>query len=245
VIDQRLAKNSVEEQDGEGPQQQAAGLTLDNLKGLLESLLFVADGAVALAKLERTLGIDRETLERTIAALREDYVDRGLRVQRFDGRVQMVTAPEAAPYVESFLGLSNEAKLSPAALETLAIIAYRQPVTRAGIEAVRGVNGDRVLSSLLARELICEVGRADTVGRPVLFGTTFVFLEYFGLNDLSEMPPLDSDKPAAAVAESRAVLPRPAPNGNGHKPPLNGKNVVQTSLKGEEGTNGRKAGRDS
>ncbi len=165
---------------------------------LLESLLFVADGPVPLAKLAKTTGVGREALEEALATLAADYADRGLRLQRLDGRVQLVTAPEATPYVESFLGLAGEGRLSGAALETLAIVAYRQPISRAGIEAVRGVNCDRVLASLQARGLVVEVGRAETVGRPVLFGTTFAFLEAFGLTDLAELPPLAEGAPAAS-----------------------------------------------
>lgn len=167
----------------------------DNLKTLVESLLFVADGPVSLGKIERTLAVERPQLEEALEALAGDYATRGIRLQRLDGRVQLTTAPEAAPYVESFLGLEAETRLSPAAMETLAIIAYRQPITRAGLEAIRGVNCDRVVASLLARGLICEVGRAETAGRPVLFGTTFAFLEYFGLSGLADLPPLADEWP--------------------------------------------------
>ena len=172
-------------------------MAVERLKPLVESLLFVADGPVPLAKLARTLSVERDALEAALAALNLDYAGRGLRLQRLDGRVQMVTAPEATPYVESFLGLDGETRLSNAALETLAIIAYRQPVTRAGIEALRGVNADRVILSLQTRGFIAEVGRAETAGRPVLFGTTFTFLEYFGLSSLAELPPLGAGLPPA------------------------------------------------
>ncbi len=169
----------------------------ESLTALVESLLFVADGPVALAKIERTLEVDRPALEAALAALADDYAHRGLRVQRLDGRVQLVTAPEVAPHVEKFLGLENEARLSAAAMEALAVVAYRQPITRAGVEAVRGVNSDRVLASLQARGLVCEVGRAEGPGRPMLFATTFAFLEYFGLTDLGQLPPLDQERSIA------------------------------------------------
>lgn len=165
------------------------------LKTLLESLLFVADGPVPLAKIERTLGVERPAVEEAIAALSLDYKERGIRVQRLDGRVQLVSAPETAAYVESFLGLEAEPRLSAAALEALAIVAYCQPVTRAGIEAIRGVNSDHVVASLISRELIEETGRAESAGRPALFGTTFVFLQYFGLSSLADLPPLDGERP--------------------------------------------------
>jgi len=103
----------------------------------------------------------------------------------------LVSAPEAAPYVERFLGLSLSGKLSAAALETLAIIAYKQPITRPQIEAIRGVNSDGALRTLMSKGLIEEVGRLDSVGHPILFGTTFEFLQYFGLSSLSELPPLE------------------------------------------------------
>ncbi|MHB1006960.1 MAG: SMC-Scp complex subunit ScpB [Chloroflexota bacterium] len=163
----------------------------ETLKNLVESLLFVADGSVSLGKIERTLGAERPALEEAIAALTADYAERGIRVQRLDGRVQLVTAPETASYVESFLGLDAEPRLSAAALEALAIVAYCQPITRAGIEAVRGVNSDHVVASLISRGVIAEVGRAESAGRPTLFGTTFAFLEYFGLSSLADLPPLE------------------------------------------------------
>jgi len=102
----------------------------------------------------------------------------------------MVTAPEVAPYVERFLGLDEDRSLSQAALETLAIIAYKQPITRTAIEAIRGVNCEWTIASLKARGLISEVGRAQAQGRPYLFGTTFRFLEYFGLEEPEDLPPL-------------------------------------------------------
>lgn len=175
-----------------------------NLKTLLESLLFVADGPVPLARIERTLGVERPALEEAIAALAADYAGRGIRVQRLDGRVQLVTAPETAPQVEAFLGLEADPKLSAAALETLAIVAYCQPITRAGIEAIRGVNSDRVVASLLSRGLIAEAGRAEGPGRATLFVTTFAFLEYFGLASLADLPPLEGQRPGVGNLKGEA-----------------------------------------
>ena len=102
----------------------------------------------------------------------------------------MVTAPEASPFVEQFLGVDEDQRISHAALETLAIIAYKQPISRQVIEAIRGVNCDRALASLKARGLITEVGRASTAGRPYQYGTTFRFLEHFGLEKPGDLPPL-------------------------------------------------------
>lgn len=162
-----------------------------NLKSLIESLLLVADKPVPIAQLERTLEAQRASIDEALGSLAADYQDRGLRLQRLGEEVQIVTAPEAAPCVERFLGLQAAAKLSPAALETLAIIAYRQPLPRSAIEALRGVNCERVLATLQARGLIDEVGRLEAAGRPILFGTTFEFLQYFGLSCLEELPPLE------------------------------------------------------
>jgi len=161
------------------------------VESLLESLLFVADEPVAVSQLAKVLEVEGKSIEEALERLRTEYSQRGLRIQRKGERVQMVTAPEAAPYIERFLGLQLSGKLSTAALETLAIIAYQQPVTRAQIEAVRGVNCDGVLRTLTSKGLIEEIGRLEQAGRPILYGTTFEFLQYFGLQDLAELPPLE------------------------------------------------------
>ena len=164
------------------------------LTSLIESLLFVADAPVMPAQLAAALDVEPKAVEEALDQLAVDYQRRGLRLQRKAGRVQLVTAPEAAPAVERFLGLELSSKLSPAALETLAIVAYRQPVTRAQVEAIRGVNSDSVLRTLINKGLIEAVGRLEQVGRPILYGTTFEFLQYFGLQDLQELPPLNVDE---------------------------------------------------
>jgi segregation and condensation protein B len=161
---------------------------------LLESLLFVADEPVAVSQLAKVLEVEGKSIEEAIEGLRTEYSQRGLRIQRKGERVQMVTAPEAASYIERFLGLQLSGKLSTAALETLAIIAYQQPITRAQIEAVRGVNCDGVLRTLTSKGLIEETGRLEQAGRPILYGTTFEFLQYFGLQDLAELPPLEGEE---------------------------------------------------
>jgi segregation and condensation protein B len=158
---------------------------------LLESLLFVADEPVAVSQLAKVLEVEVKSIEEALERLRAEYSRRGLRIQRKGERVQMVTAPEAAPHIERFLGLQLSGKLSTAALETLAIVAYQQPITRARIEAVRGVNCDGVLRTLTRKGLIEEIGRLEQAGRPILYGTTFEFLQYFGLQDLAELPPLE------------------------------------------------------
>jgi segregation and condensation protein B len=158
------------------------------VKSLVESLLFVADSPVGVQDLATALEVDVDEVERALQALATEYQERGIRLQRRRGQVQMVSAPEAGPWIERFLGLEISGRLSSAALETLSIVAYRQPLTRMEVEAIRGVRTDGVLRSLVRRGLIEAVGRAPTVGRPILFGTTFEFLQQFGLHALSELP---------------------------------------------------------
>ena len=176
---------------GEVKEEHISGDGVLSLAAQVESLLFVADGPVSVGRLAEALEVTPGRIERALAGLEATYVDRGLRVQRASNRVQLITTPEAAPCIERFLGLETRTRLSRAALETLAIIVYRQPVTRPEIEAVRGVSSDSVLRTLLSVGLIEEVGRAATVGRPILYGTTFDFLQHFGLSSLDELPSLE------------------------------------------------------
>jgi segregation and condensation protein B len=164
------------------------------IKSLVESLLFVADRPVRVRDLAETIEVGTEEVESALQSLSIEYQERGIRLQRKGDEVQMVSAPEAGPHIERFLGLEISGRLSVAALETLSIIAYRQPVTRAQIDAIRGVQSDTVLRSLVRRGLVEQVGRAPTVGRPHLYGTTFEFLQQFGLQELSELPDWDKMK---------------------------------------------------
>jgi segregation and condensation protein B len=166
-------------------------MKLEEAKGAIEALLFVAGEPVILGQLMRTLEAEQELVEEVLRSLAQEYERRGLRIQREGDEVQMVTAPECAPYVERFLGLQFSGRLSTAALETLAIVAYRQPITRAQVEEIRGVNCEGVLRNLVARGLVDELGRLDRAGRPILYGTTFEFLQYFGLSDLTELPQVE------------------------------------------------------
>ncbi len=165
----------------------------EHLARLLESLLFVAGEPAPIERLAAALEHTEEDVELALALLAERLHDRGIRLQRHLDQVQLVTMPEAADAVEAYLGLDLTTKLSRAALETLAIIAYRQPITRPQIEAIRGVSSDGVIRTLLHRGLVQEVGRLDTAGRPVLFGTTPDFLNYFGISSLDELPPLEDE----------------------------------------------------
>ncbi len=163
-----------------------------DLTALVESLLFVADEPVPVTRLASALEVSEDAIRSALEKLEEAYQTRGMRLQRKGDRVQLVSAPEAAPYIERFLGLDLTTRLSPAALEVLAIVAYHQPITRAQIEAIRGVSCDAVLRTLVSRGLLEEVGRLERAGRPILYGTTFQFLQYFGLNSLDELPPLEN-----------------------------------------------------
>lgn len=156
----------------------------------LEALLFVAAEPVPTAQLATALDVSTSVVERGLNELDASLQSRGLRLQRHAGRVQLTTAPQLAELIERFLGLEATSHLSRAALETLAIIAYQQPVTRPQIDSIRGVNSDSMMKSLLSKNLILESGRADGPGRPILYSTTPEFLQHFGLNSILEMPPL-------------------------------------------------------
>jgi segregation and condensation protein B len=163
-----------------------------NIKSRLEALLFVAAGPVTPAQLAEALEQKTDVIEMELHSLAEDYAQgRGLSIQWHAGKVQLTTAPEMAVLVERFLGLEATAHLSRAGLEALAVVAYRQPITRPGIDAIRGVNSDGVMKSLLNKGLIQEAGRTEGPGRPILYGTTNDFLQYFGLSSLADLPAYD------------------------------------------------------
>jgi segregation and condensation protein B len=181
-----------------------------------EALLFIAERPLATAELAELAGIPRLQAEATLSALaaRLEEDERGIRVQHHDDAWQLVTAPEVGTRLATYAA-REEARLSPAALEALAVVAYRQPCTRGDVERVRGVDSDYVIRSLLHRRLVTEVGRRDTPGRPVLFGTTFTFLERFGLTSLDDLPPLSSD---AAQLTALAQASTPADGGDPAEP---------------------------
>jgi segregation and condensation protein B len=159
------------------------------LPALIEALLLVASGPVAVSDLAEVSGARLDEIDDAVDRLAA-IGDRGWVVQRHRDHVQIATAPRFAAHIRRFLGLEREARLSSAALETVAIVAYRQPVTRSTIEAVRGVDSSGVLSTLLSRGLIEAGGRADTPGQPYQYVTSPAFLQHFGLTSLDELPPL-------------------------------------------------------
>jgi segregation and condensation protein B len=166
-------------------------LTDQQLVKIVEGLLFVAPEPVTVNHLASAIECEVKQVEAALKQLKESSRNRGIRLQQQGQKVQLVSAPELTDYIERFLGLSISGKMSTAALETLAIVAYRQPVTRPEIEAIRGVNSDGVLRTLLSKGLVEEVGRLDSVGHPTLFGTTFEFLRYFGLEKIENLPELE------------------------------------------------------
>ncbi|MDE3230556.1 MAG: SMC-Scp complex subunit ScpB [Chloroflexota bacterium] len=179
-----------------------AALEPRHLRGVIESLLFVAGRPLEMSELRRLTGADEARARAAVAELAAELErdGRGVRVQRMGASAQLVSAPEYARFVAALLGLPTQVRLTTAALETLSVIAYRQPITRGQIEAIRGVNSDRALASLLQHGLAQEVGRAATVGRPALFGVTPEFLQQFGLTSLDALP--HPDLPRAEMAEA-------------------------------------------
>ena len=177
-------------------------MTAIALDRALEALLFVADGPVLVRDLARALEAPLEEVAAALSRLSQESAQRGVCVIRSGERVQMSTAPDTGPIIESFLGISDTRRLSPAATECLAIVAYRQPITRAQIEAFRGVNSDGVLRTLTAHQLIEPAGRLQQAGRPVLYGTTLDFLQYFGIASLAELPSLPELDPAVDPPET-------------------------------------------
>ena len=155
----------------------------------IEALLMVADGPVHPADIAQAIGVDPGEIASALAQL-EMQNGRGWILQHHGENVQLTTAPRFADYVRRFLGIERQSRLSSAALESLAIVAYRQPDTRSEIESVRGVDCTGVLATLIQRNLVEAVGRQDSPGNPILYGTTPEFLMHFGLGSLDELPPL-------------------------------------------------------
>ena len=176
----------------------------DYIKGAIEAILFVSEKPVVLDDFKKVFEtVAPAEIKKIIQVLKEEYEQRdsGTHVVEIAGGYQMLTSPKYASYLKEFFKTKHKEKLSKPALETLAIIAYKQPVTRAEIEIIRGVNSDGVVAHLLDKELIKAVGRKDVPGKPFLYGTTKQFLEYFGLKSLDNLPKLEEFpnlQPAAA-----------------------------------------------
>lgn len=160
---------------------------------VLEALLFSAGKGVSLEKLAEVLQLEEMVIEQALKSLQAEYQrsQRGIQIREIAEGYQMTTVPDVAPYLEKMYKSTSVVTLSPAALETLSIIAYKQPLTRAEIENIRGVKTEKPLHTLLERGLIQETGRKETIGKPILYGTTALFLQHFGLKNLKQLPPLE------------------------------------------------------
>lgn len=166
-----------------------------NIKSIIESLLFVNEKPMEVSKLASLLEVSHREIENYIEDLKRDYENRqaGICIVKVGGGYQMCSSPFNEEFVKKMVMEKNKQRLSVAALETLAIIAYKQPVTKMEIESIRGVNVDGVIKLLLERDLIKITGRKDVPGRPFLYSTTKKFLEHFGLNSLEDLPKLEED----------------------------------------------------
>ncbi len=207
--DGRATTGTAREADGPldagmGTQGPAAPASepIELTEAVLEALLFVAERPLSRREIGSLAGVDAETVDARLGDLEVSLRERGIVLLKSGERVELATVPEAGALIARYVG-ADAARLSPASLETLAIVAYRQPVTRAAIERIRGVDSDYTVRSLLHRRLIVELGRSPAPGRPFLYGTGFDFLERFGLASLEELPPLDVDV-AARLAEEGA-----------------------------------------
>ncbi|HYF93445.1 MAG TPA: SMC-Scp complex subunit ScpB [Symbiobacteriaceae bacterium] len=186
-------------------------------KAILEAILLASPEPLSVKRIAEVIGLDEKDARILVEDLKKEYTQpgRGLLVQEMAGGYVLTTRPEYGEYVEKLLAPKGKG-LSHAALETLAIIAYRQPITKAEIEGVRGVKVDRSVETLTERGLIREVGRRDGPGRPIIYGTTKDFLAYFGLKDLSDLPPLSVDtSDAQLILRGREVSAAEQSNGDG------------------------------
>lgn len=173
----------------------AEDVTPSQRLAVIEALLFCNPAPMRLSELEEVCGWNRELIERDLERLAEVLAGRGIELQRVAGAVRLVSVPEAAPFIEKMLKLQSRRRLSRSQLETLAVVAYKQPVTRAQVESYRGVKSERPLSQLMELRLIREVGRAPLPGKPCQYGTTAEFLRHFGLNDLKQLPTVEGARP--------------------------------------------------
>jgi segregation and condensation protein B len=181
---------------------------------ILEAILFVAEQPIPAEELAALLEVPLAEVEETLAAMQRERAEGGVVLRRVGGGWRMYTAPEAKPYLERFASSARASRLSAAALETLAVVAYRQPVSRGQVSELRGVDSERVLHTLESRGMITEVGRAPGPGQAVLYGTTATFLEKLGLDDLDDLPPLADHIPPPDVVDAleRPFRPETTPS---------------------------------
>jgi len=194
-----------QERDAEAPATRPEAVPIGELtEAMLEALLFVAERPLSRREIANLAGVPADVVDARLGDLEVALRERGIRLVTSGERVALATAPEGGALIARYVGVSA-VRLSPASLETLAIVAYRQPVTKSAVERIRGVDSDYTIRSLLHRRLVVELGRSDAPGRPNLYGTGFEFLERFGLTSLDELPPLDADVAALLAAEGAAA----------------------------------------
>ena len=187
-------------------------MDLDQAKRIIEGVLFASGEAMTLKRLKEILSeLEPSQIRQLLDQLNTDYqqTDRAFRIQEVAGGYQLVTDPQLAPWLKRALDVPRDDVLSKAALETLAIIAYRQPISKAEIEAIRGVDGTATLETLLERQFVRVVGRKETPGRPLLYGTTAEFLRHFGLGSLKDLPPMDPTATSIPGLEPHSDAVRP------------------------------------
>ena len=195
-----LSRNSLGNYSMTDSVETSENISLDSI---IEALLFIAPSPVTIQQLAIGTEHTVNEIETSLKILKDRYQQTGgLSLQEYKGKYQLTTKPQIGAMIENFLGLQATSRLSKAGIETLAIITYKQPITRPQLDDIRGVNSDGVLKSLLSKGLIEELGRAEGPGRPIIYGTTTEFLQYFGLNSISEMPPLElGDEQADEIRE--------------------------------------------
>lgn len=176
---------------------------ISELRRQLEAILFVANEPVALTQLAQVTETARDAVLIELGSMRDEYESegRGIVLREIAGGWRMYTRPDVAPYVERFVLAVQQPRLSQAALETLSIVAYKQPISRQQISAIRGVDSDGVVTTLEGRGLVRETARDPGPGQAILYGTTRLFLERMGLNELQDLPPIASMLPAPSVAD--------------------------------------------
>lgn len=163
------------------------------IKSALESMLFTWGQPLDISTAAEVIGREKDEVKQAMEELKEEYdtEERGIRIRRVESSYQLVTSPENGDYIRKLCTPTRKRRLSQSALEVLAIIAYSQPVTRGEIESVRGIKCDRVVEGLMKKNLICEKGRSDSIGRPILYGTTEEFLEYMNIESIESLPGLE------------------------------------------------------
>ena len=184
-------------------------MQLLGLESVIEAILFASGEAVELKELAEAIEQDIETTRKLVNNLSDRYIveKRGMRIINIENGYQMCTNPDYFTYIKNLYGVEKKKSLSPALLETLAIIAYKQPITRAEIEAIRGVSAEHAVNTLIKYKLVCEKGRKDAPGKPILFGTTDDFLRFFGFDSISNLPkPEEPSKEAIMEIEEQLKL---------------------------------------